>query len=61
MDPLVLSNQEVQQLQALAHATYRSLQNSIVKCAQLVSTCGASETNTAIARRLGVMGMTGGK
>jgi putative transposase len=56
MPPLELSEDEVQQLQALAHS--RSLPHAIVKRAQIVLACGAGETNTAIAKR---MGMTVGK
>ena len=59
MPPLVLSYDEVQQLQALAHS--RSLPHSIVQRAQIVLACGAGETNTAIARRMGLTGMTVGK
>ena len=57
--PLVLSDDEVDQLQALAHS--RSLAHSIVQRAQIVLACGAGETNTAIAKRMGVTGMTVGK
>jgi len=56
MRPLVLTGDEVQQLQALAH--YRSLPHSIVQRAQILLACGAGETNTAIARRMGLTGMT---
>ena len=59
MPPLVLSDDEVQQLQALASS--RSLPHSIVQRAQIVLACGAGETNTAIAKRMGVTGMTVGK
>ena len=59
MPPLELSEDEVQQLQALAHS--RSLPHSIVQRAQIVLACGAGETNTAIAKRMGVTGMTVGK
>ena len=59
MPPLALSEEEVQQLQALAHS--RSLPHSIVQRAQIVLACGAGETNTAIARRMGLTGMTVGK
>jgi len=59
MRPLVLTGDEVQQLQALAH--YRSLPHSIVQRAQILLACGAGETNTAIARRMGLTGMTVGK
>jgi putative transposase len=51
MPPLVLSDDEVQQLQALAKS--RSLSHSIVQRAQIVLACGAGETNTAIATRWG--------
>ena len=59
MPPLVLSDDEVQQLQALASS--RSLPHSIVQLAQIVLACGAGETNTAIAKRMGLSGMTVGK
>ncbi|WP_370594449.1 helix-turn-helix domain-containing protein [Synechococcus sp. CBW1108] len=59
MPPLVLSDDEVQQLNALAHS--RSLPHSIVRRAQIVLACGAGETNTAIAKRMGLTGMTVGK
>jgi putative transposase len=57
--PLVLSEDEVQQLQPLASS--RSLPHSIVQRAQIVLACGAGETNTAIAKRMGLTGMTVGK
>ena len=59
MPPLVSSDDEVQQLQALAHS--RSLPHSIVQRAQIVLACGAGATNTAISRRMGLTGMTVGK
>ncbi|MFM7755030.1 MAG: helix-turn-helix domain-containing protein, partial [Cyanobium sp.] len=59
MSPLLLTEDDVQQLQALAHS--RSLPHSIVQRAQIVLACGAGETNTAIARRMGLTGMTVGK
>jgi putative transposase len=59
MPPLELSEDEVQQLQALAHSS--SLAHPIVQRTQIVLACGASETNTAIAKRMGVKGMTVGK
>jgi putative transposase len=59
MPPLVLSDDEVQQLQALASS--RSLPHSIVQRAQIVLACGAGENNTAIAKRMGLTGMTVGK
>jgi transposase len=59
MLPLILSYDEVQQLQSLAHS--RSLPHSIVQRAQTVLASGAGETNTAIARRMGLTGMTVGK
>jgi putative transposase len=57
--PLVLSEDEVQQLQALASS--RSLPHSIVQRVQIVLACGAGETNTSIANRMGLTGMTVGK
>jgi transposase len=59
MSPLVLSEDDVQQLQALANS--RSLPHSIVQRAQIVLACGAGETNTAIAKWMGLTGMTFGK
>ncbi len=59
MPPLVLCEDEVQQMQALASS--RSLPHLIVQRAQIVLACGAGETNTAIARRMGLTGMRVGK
>ena len=59
MLPLVLSDDEVQQLQSIANS--RSLPHSIVQRAQIVLACGADETNTAISKRMGLTGMTVGK
>ena len=59
MPPLRLSGDEVQQLQTLAYS--RSLPYSIVQPAQIVLACGAGETNTAIAKRMALTGMTVGK
>ncbi len=59
MPPLILSDEEVQQLQGIAGS--RSLPHSIVQRAQIVLACGAGETNTAIAKRMGLTGMTVGK
>ena len=56
MPLLVLSDDEVQQLQALANS--RSLPHSIVQRSQIVLACGAGETNTSIAKRMGLSGMT---
>ncbi|MEB3353624.1 MAG: helix-turn-helix domain-containing protein [Cyanobacteriota bacterium] len=57
--PLALDEGEIQQLQALANS--RSLPHSIVQRARIVLACGAGETNTAIAKRMGLTGMTVGK
>ena len=46
-------------MQALAHS--RSMPHSIVQRAQIVLACGAGDTNTAIAKRMGLSGMTVGK
>ena len=54
--PLVLSDEEVQHLQGIASS--RSLPHSIVQRAQILLACGAGETNTAIAKRMGLTGMT---
>jgi putative transposase len=59
MLPLVLSEGEIQQLQSIASS--RSLPHSIVQRAQIVLACGAGETNTSIAKRMGLTGMTVGK
>ena len=59
MPPLVLSDDEVQQLQSIANS--RSLPHSIVQRAQIVLACGAGETNTSISKRMGLTGMTVGK
>jgi putative transposase len=59
MSPLVLSDEEVQQLQGIAIS--RSLPQSIVQRAQIVLACGAGETNTSIAKRMGLTGVTVGK
>ncbi|MFN7900655.1 MAG: helix-turn-helix domain-containing protein [Synechococcaceae cyanobacterium] len=59
MPPLVISKQELQQLQTLASS--RTLPFSIVQRAQIVLACGAGESNTAIAKRMGLTGMTVGK
>jgi putative transposase len=59
MPPLVLSDDEVQQLQGIANS--RSLPHSIVQRAQIVLACGAGQTNTSIANRMGLRGMTVGK
>jgi putative transposase len=59
MQPLVLSDDEFQQLQSIANS--RSLPHSIVQRAQIVLACGAGETNTSISKRMGLTGMTVGK
>jgi len=59
MPPLVLSDDEVQQLQGIARS--HSLPHSIVQRSQIVLACGAGETNTSIAKRMGLRGMTVGK
>ncbi|MFM8524704.1 MAG: helix-turn-helix domain-containing protein, partial [Cyanobacteriota bacterium] len=59
MSPLLLDEVEAQQVQALANSS--SLPHSIVQRAQIVLACGAGETNTAIAKRMGLTGMTVGK
>ena len=55
----VLSDDKVQQLQALAHS--RSLPHSIVERAQIVLAFGAGESKTAIPKRMGLTRMTIGK
>jgi len=59
MPPLVLSEDVVQQLQSIANP--RSLPHLIVQRAQIGLACGAGETNTAIAMRMGLTGMIVGK
>jgi transposase len=59
MPPLVLSDAEVLQLQSIASS--RSLPHSIVQRAEIVLACGAGETDTSIAKRMGRTGMTVGK
>jgi len=59
MPPLVLTEDDVQQLHSIANS--RSLPHSIVQRAQIVLACGAGETNTSIAKRMGLTGMTVGK
>ena len=59
MPPLVLSEGEIQQLQSIASS--RSLPHSIVQRTQIVLACAAGETNTSIAKRMGLTGMTVGK
>jgi hypothetical protein len=58
MPPLVAKNDEVQQLQALDRS--RSHAHSVVQRAQIVLACGSCETNTDIAKRMGLTGMTVG-
>lgn len=50
MPPLVLSDEEVQQLRVIANS--RSYPHSLIWRTQIVLACGAGETNRAIARRL---------
>lgn len=59
MPPLALSEGEVQQLQSIASS--HSLPHSIIQRAEIVLACSAGETNTAIAKRMGLTGMTVGK
>ncbi|MCP9860375.1 helix-turn-helix domain-containing protein, partial [Cyanobium sp. Cruz-8H5] len=55
MPPLKLSEEELRQLQNIANS------RSIVQRAQIVLACGAGESNAAIAKRMGLTGMTVGK
>lgn len=57
--PLALSDDEIQQLRNIAKS--RSLPHSFVQRAQIVLACGDGETNTAIAQRMGITGITVGK
>ena len=59
MPPLKLSEEELRQLQNIANS--RSMPHSIVQRAQIVLASGAGESNTAIAKRMGLTGMTVGK
>ena len=59
MPPLSLSEEELRQLQSIANP--RSMPHSIVQRAQIVLAFGAGESNTAIAKRMGMTGMTVGK
>ncbi len=58
MPPLVLCDGEVQKLQGFASSL--SLPHSIVQRAQIVLACGAGETNTAFAKRMGLTGRSVG-
>jgi putative transposase len=59
MPPLVLSDEEVKQLQGFAKA--RSPPDSIVQRTHTTGDGGAGETNTAIASSMGLTYMTVGK
>jgi putative transposase len=56
---MVFSDDEVQQLQALTSS--RTLPHSFVQRAQIVVACSARETNTEVAKRMELTGMTVGK
>jgi putative transposase len=56
MPPLRLSEEEIRQLQNIANSP--SMPPSIVQRTQIVPACGAGESNTAIAKRMGLAGMT---
>ena len=58
MPPLALSEDDVRELQSIGNS--RSMPHALVQRAQIVLACGAGETNTAIAMRMGVTGMTVG-
>jgi hypothetical protein len=57
MPPLKLSKEELRQLQNIANS--RSMPHSIVQRAQIVLACGAGESNTPIAKRMGLTGSDG--
>jgi putative transposase len=59
MPPLILSDDEVQQLQNIANS--RSMPHLIVQRAQIVVACDVGEINTANAKRMGLKAMTVGK
>jgi putative transposase len=59
MPPLKLSVEELRQLKNIGNS--RSMPHSIVQRAQIVLACGAGESNTANAKRMGLTGMTLGK
>ncbi len=59
LPPLVLSEDELQLLQSIAKS--RARPHAIVQRCQIILACAAGEINTAIARRMGLRGMTVGK
>ena len=59
MPTLVLSNAELQQLEGIASS--RLLPHSTVQRARIVLACSVGDTNTPIAMRMGLTGMTVGK
>ena len=63
MPPLSLSEEELRQLQGISNSRSlpHSMPHSIVQRAPIVLACGAGESNTAIAKRMGMTGMTVGK
>ena len=59
MPPLVLCENDVREFRSIANS--RSLPHAPVQRAQIVLACSTGETNTMIAKRIGVTGMTVGK
>ena len=59
MPPLELIENDIRELRSVANS--RSLPHALVQRAQIVLACGARETNTTIAKRMGITGMTVGK
>ena len=58
MPALALSEDDVRELQSIANS--RSRPHALLQRTQIVLACGTGETNTAIAMRMGVKGMTVG-
>ena len=58
MPALALSEDDVRELQSSANS--RSRPHALVRRTQIVPACGTGETNSAIAMRMGVKGMTVG-
>jgi len=59
MPPLALSEIDVRELQSLANS--RSMPHALVQRAKRIQAFGTGKTNTTIAKRMGVTGMTVGK
>ncbi len=57
--PLVLSDEEIKQLQSISKS--RSLPHSLVQRAQNILACGAGTMNKEVAERMGIRSNTVGK